>query len=91
MKHGNISTQSEWVRAHIMNVNPKAKIFKTSISLRTEFAEADKWNVDNCVSYQVFTSTSSIISYKGLHILIDAIASLKKNILKLGCVLLGML
>lgn len=79
MNHKNISTQSEWVRAHVMNLNPSAQIFKTARSYRTEFVEADKWKGDNCVSYQVFTSTSSIDSYKGLHILIDAIAILKKR------------
>ena len=79
MNHKYISTQSDWVRVHIKNVNPMAQIFNTSIPLRTEFIVANKWEVDSCLPYQVFTSTSSIMPYKGLHILLDAIAILNKR------------
>jgi glycosyltransferase involved in cell wall biosynthesis len=79
MKHRIISTQSNWVRAHVKDVNPLAQIFNTSILLRTEFREADKWESDNCVCFQIFTSTSSETSYKGFHILLDVIAILKKR------------
>lgn len=89
MNHKNISTQSEWVRAHVMSLNPTAQIFKTARSLRIEFVEADKWNGDNCISYQVFTSTSSIVSYKGLHVLVDAIAILKKRYPKIRLCIAG--
>lgn len=89
MFHKNISTQSAWVRAHIMDVNPNAQIYKTSILLRKEFIEADKWEANRCIPYQVFTSTSSIISYKGLHILLDAIAILKKRYSQIRLVIAG--
>ena len=72
-----ISTQSDWVRAYVRNVNPLTKILYTSLALRTEFVEANKWSFDDCVPYQIFTSSSGMVSYKGLHILIDAIAVLK--------------
>ncbi|NTW33995.1 MAG: glycosyltransferase [Bacteroidetes bacterium] len=78
-KHRIISTQSNWVRAYVRNVNPLAQILNTSISLRTDFIESNKWDADNCVLFQIFTSISSVVSYKGLHILIDAIAILKKQ------------
>jgi glycosyltransferase involved in cell wall biosynthesis len=79
MKHRIIFTQSNWVRAYVKDVNPLAQIFNTFISLRTEFIEADKWEADSCVPYQIFTSSSSATSYKGLHILLDAIEILKKR------------
>ena len=79
INHKNISTQSDWVRAHVKNLNPSAHIYNTSRTLRSEFADADRWDIANCVSYQVFTSTSAIDSYKGLHILIHAIAILKNR------------
>lgn len=75
--HKIISTQSDWVRANVMAINPLAKIVNTSMLIRKEFFEADKWRYDDCVPFQVFSFTSSIISYKGLHVLIDALAILK--------------
>jgi len=79
LKHGFISTQSNWVRIYVNNINPLAKIFNTNILLRPEFIEADKWNQDLCMPYQIFASFSSSASYKGIHILLDAIAILNKR------------
>ena len=79
LHHKIISTQSEWVRAHVRNINPNAQLLKTCISLRAEFIKAKKWDIANSVPYQIFTTFSSVASYKGLHILLDAIALLKKQ------------
>jgi glycosyltransferase involved in cell wall biosynthesis len=77
--HKIISTQSDWVRVYVKNMNPLALIFKTCILLRDEFLVAEKWSVDNCIKCQIFTSFSSPVSYKGIHILLDAVAILKKK------------
>jgi glycosyltransferase involved in cell wall biosynthesis len=75
-----ISTQSEWVRAHIININRNASIIETEIALRSAFLNALKWDLKTCMPFQVFTSVStSALSYKGLHTLIDAIAILKNK------------
>jgi glycosyltransferase involved in cell wall biosynthesis len=74
-----ISTQSDWVRSQILEINPEAQIFCTSIALRSEFIDSHKWDFTICEKYRVFTSTSYLNSYKGLHILIDAIAILKNR------------
>lgn len=87
--HRIISTQSNWVRAYVKEVNPLAQIFNTSILLRTEFVETEKWNVEKCVPYQVFTSASSDLSYKGLHVLLDAIAILKKRYARIRLCIAG--
>jgi len=80
LKANFISTQSDWVRAHVSYVNDKANLIKTKITLRKEFLKADKWNAEECVPYTIFTSaSSSSVSYKGLHILFDAVAILKKR------------
>jgi glycosyltransferase involved in cell wall biosynthesis len=80
LKHKTIATQSDWVRAYVENVSPQAQIVHSDIALRDEFIKADKWEFNNCVPHQIFTSAnSSSISYKGLHILLDAIAILKKR------------
>lgn len=75
-----ISTQSDWVRTYVRNINEKATLIKTKIALRKEFLDSAKWDVKSYVPFQVFTSSSSSsISYKGLHILIDAIHILKQR------------
>ncbi|MDB5288273.1 MAG: hypothetical protein JWR05_3222 [Mucilaginibacter sp.] len=80
LKQNTISTQSNWVRTYVKNINPFAQILNTEIALRSEFIEANKWEADNCIPYQIFTSAnSSSISYKGLHILLDAIEILKRR------------
>lgn len=86
----NISTQSQWVRTHVKNINIDAKIFKAKIALRKEFLEASKWDFELCNPFQVFTSSSSTsISYKGLHILLDAIAILKPRFPQIKLVIAG--
>lgn len=77
--HFFITTQSDWVRSHIRNINKDAKLYETKMLLREEFKNAEKWNYDSCIPYSLFTTFSSIVSYKGLHVLIDAIAILKKD------------
>lgn len=75
-----ISTQSEWVRTYIRNINSNAELISTQIALREEFLMASKWDIDLCTPLTVFTSmSSSSISYKGLHVLLDAIATLKNR------------
>lgn len=74
-----ITTQSVWVRNHIRNINKDAELFETKMLLRDEFINAVKWDYSNCEPYSVFTTFSSIVSYKGLHVLIDAITILKKE------------
>jgi glycosyltransferase involved in cell wall biosynthesis len=74
-----ISTQSDWVRTFVKELNPKAKIFNTTISLRPEFLKGLKWDINNCIPFQILTLSASDISYKGLHVLIKAIIILRKK------------
>lgn len=87
--HKIISTQSDWVRANVGAVTPLAKIVHTSMLLRNEFVQADKWEFVDCVPFQLFSFTSSVISYKGLHILIDALSILKKTYSNIKLVIAG--
>lgn len=75
----NIGVQSNWVRAHINYINPRATLFDSKIQLRKPFLNSEKWRKDNCEHHRIFTSTSSVLSYKGLHVLIDAIKLLKNE------------
>jgi glycosyltransferase involved in cell wall biosynthesis len=78
-KHTVISTQSDWVRAHISLLNPNAKIYNTLRPLRKKFSEDIYWKYDDCKKFSIFTSAASPTPYKGLHILIDAIGLLKNK------------
>lgn len=77
--HQLITTQSNWVRSHVREINEKARLFKTKMVLRDEFVYADKWIYENITPYTIFTTFSSIVSYKGLHVLLRAISVLKKE------------
>ena len=82
MKHQFISTQSDWVRCHVSDINPQCTLFKTGIALRREFFESDPWTPQknqNKKTPVIFTSSSGALAYKGFHILMRAIAILKKK------------
>lgn len=79
LKHNFISTQSEWVRAHIRNINPGAHILQNAIILRPEFLQVGKWDLRKCVRYSIITYASSTASYKGLHILLEAVFLLRSK------------
>lgn len=87
--NNNISVQSQWVYAYIKSINPQANILYTSIKLRDEFISAEKWERNKCFNYQIFTSCSSVLSYKGLHILVDSLAILKKKFPTVQLVIAG--
>jgi glycosyltransferase involved in cell wall biosynthesis len=82
LKHKFISTQSDWVRAHVLTVKPECVLFKTGRMLRREFFECRPWSPrksnDSAGPY-VFTSSAWAMAYKGLHVLIRAIAILKRK------------
>lgn len=76
----NISVQSDWVDSIIKHVNPKSNIFPTGIMLRSEFYETPIWEYqNNSQAINIFTSCSGAIPYKGLQVILDAIALLKNR------------
>jgi glycosyltransferase involved in cell wall biosynthesis len=82
LKHKHISTQSDWVRAHMLTVNPGCTLFKTRMMLRREFFEASPWTpreFQDFTAPSVFTCSSGAVAHKGLHVLIRAIAILKRK------------
>lgn len=87
--HNNISTQSDWVRAHIEFLNPKARIYETKIPLRQKFVKGAKWDFNKIAKNKIFTSLSSPVPYKGLHVLIDAMRLLKNEFPKIKLVIAG--
>ncbi|MCK9217608.1 MAG: glycosyltransferase [Firmicutes bacterium] len=75
-----ISTQSDWVRDQISFFAEPIQLYKTKISIRSDFYESAKWNIDNHVQseyFKVFTTVSYFSPFKGFHILIKALILLK--------------
>jgi glycosyltransferase involved in cell wall biosynthesis len=74
-----ISCQSEWVKGNISFILPDAKFYAASIMLRKEFYTADPWRFNDSRQYPVvFSMASGAITYKGIHVLLKAIAELKR-------------
>lgn len=82
LKHKYISTQSDWVRSHMLSINSASTLFNTGIMLRQEFLESHAWSSQKhqtTSSPSLFTSSSGAAAYKGLHVLLRAIALLKEK------------
>lgn len=75
-----ISYQSQWVKNYISFVNPSAILYPTKIMLRKAFLDSQKWNFhDVGDSPVVFSTCSAAVTYKGMHIIIKAVALLKSK------------
>lgn len=85
-----ISYQSQWVKNYLSFVNPSAKFYPTKIMLRKAFFESQKWAFHNVGdSPVVFSTCSAAVTYKGIHIIIKAIALLKSKYPKIKLKLAG--
>lgn len=74
----NISVQSSWVEAYMNVQAPKAKLYHTGIILRDVFYKAKPWEYKEFgISPTIFTTSAGATSYKGIHILIKALAIIK--------------
>lgn len=85
-----ISYQSQWVKNYISFVNSSATLYPTKIMLRKAFIESQKWAFHNTGdSPVVFSTCSAAVTYKGMHIIIKAIALLKSKYPKIKLKLAG--
>jgi len=76
--HQFISCQSEWVRAHVMAMDANKRLFSSKMMLRKEFLSSKPWaSCSHDDSPEIFTSSYGAIPYKGLHVLLRAVAILK--------------
>lgn len=69
--------RTNWDKAYMMSINPEAIYFHGEELLRNEFYNK-KWDIDKCERYRIFIS-SAVYPLKGLHILMKAVALLKKD------------
>lgn len=85
-----IAYQSEWVKNYLQFINPSAKLFPTRIMLREAFYKSEKWEYRETGDAPiVFSTCSAAVTYKGIHIIIKAIALLKGKYPDIRLVLVG--
>ncbi|MEM4360239.1 MAG: glycosyltransferase [Candidatus Bilamarchaeaceae archaeon] len=75
--HRFVTTQSEWLCAHIVSINPSCRVFHNDFMLRESFYTALPWKASN--SMAVFCSAAYPSPFKGLHVALRAIAILKQR------------
>jgi glycosyltransferase involved in cell wall biosynthesis len=71
------STPTDWMRANVEARAKNVKYFSTGFILRDEFYNAKVWSLNE--NRTILTSISHVSPYKGLHILLDALAILKNR------------
>lgn len=74
--HRYIVTQSLWSKGHVSAISQSFVSFHTERSLRQEFADAEPWKIPNNRAPILFTSSAGR-PYKGIHVIIRALAILK--------------
>lgn len=78
--HMYISTQSDWVRRVINPYCRKdANIFETKMALRAEFLASQPWQYPEGDTIQLLSISSMAVPYKGVHMVLKAVALLKEN------------
>ena len=74
----NVFGRTTWDRMHCWNVNGSLKYFYCGEILRKKFYSSPKWNFRQCIKNRIYISQATY-PIKGLHILIEALAILKRN------------
>lgn len=73
-----ISSQSEWVTAHVKSINPDAQILDMRIALREPYYRAEKWKRETN-PYTIFATAIMNAPLKGIYTLLRAFKEVKKN------------
>lgn len=76
--HRFVVTQSDWIRAWVVSVNPTCALFSSDLVLRKPFYNAVPWQFHNANT--VLCSAAYASPFKGLHVALRAVAILKKRI-----------
>lgn len=73
-----VTGRTEWDRAVMLSINEELVYHRFNYNLRPEFYGASKWDIERIDRYTVFTGASTY-SLKGLHVLLHAMALVKKK------------
>lgn len=79
--HKYISTQSDWVRNMIKPYcSADVNVFKTKMALRAEFMASQPWQYPEAGdTIQLLSISSMAVPYKGVHMVLKAVALLKER------------
>lgn len=81
------STPTDWMRANVEARTIRAVCFSNGFILRDEFYNAEEWHPKE--NQIILTSASNVTPYKGLHVLLDALAILKMRFPKIQLRIIG--
>lgn len=70
--------RTSWDKAHVWNINPKAKYHVCNETLRSEFYDGSKWSYDKCEPYSIFLSQGGY-PLKGFHQVLKAMPLVLKH------------
>jgi glycosyltransferase involved in cell wall biosynthesis len=76
--HRYITVQTDWMEAQVKAINSKCKIFRNDLLLRNIFYEVLPWQCSS--NNTIFCCAAYPSPFKGLHVVIRAIAILKKHL-----------
>ncbi len=71
--------RTDWDKAFINEVNPNCEYYRVFYNLRDAFYFAEKWNIETTQKHTIYASTSASLPLKGGHVVLKALAILKKK------------
>lgn len=73
-----VTGRTDWDKSTMLAINPDLKYFRCNYNLPDAFYKSEKWSVEKMERHTVVTG-AALYSLKGLHILIKALAIVKKK------------
>jgi glycosyltransferase involved in cell wall biosynthesis len=73
-----VTGRTDWDKSTMLAINPDLKYFRCNYNLRDAFYSAEKWSLNTMTRHTVMTGAGHN-SLKGLHIVIKALAIVKKK------------
>ncbi len=71
--------RTDWDKFYMQSINSDLKYYRCNYNLREEFYEAEKWSLDKVTPHTIYASTSAQVPMKGGHVVLRAIALVKKK------------
>lgn len=73
-----VTGRTDWDKSTMLAINPELKYYRCNYNLRDAFYKSDKWAIDTMEPHTIMTGAAHY-SLKGLHIVIEALAIVKRK------------
>lgn len=83
-----VTGRTFWDKKYALQINPQLKYYKCNESLRFEFYNAEKWNINEINKHSIFV-TQAAYSIKAAHIIIEIVRKLKNKYPDIICNIAG--